>query len=68
MTLNKVVYPAPLGPIKTVIEPFSICIVALLTAVNPPKFFCTLLIFNIIDLFFYNCNEDQYLITNQMKS
>jgi hypothetical protein len=37
ITLNKVVFPAPLGPIKPVIDPSSISKVEPSTARNPPK-------------------------------
>ena len=38
MILKSVVLPAPFGPIKPVILPFSTSIVALSTALIPPKF------------------------------
>ena len=38
IVLNKVVLPAPFGPISPVIEPLVTCIEALLTAFKPPKF------------------------------
>ena len=37
ITLNRVVFPAPLGPIRPVIVPLSISRVAPSTAWNPPK-------------------------------
>ena len=37
ITLNNVVFPAPLGPIKPVIDPSSISIEDPSTARNPPK-------------------------------
>ena len=45
--LNNVVFPAPLGPMRPVIFPVSICMLALSTALMPPKFTETSFIFNI---------------------
>ena len=39
ITLNKVVFPAPLGPISPVIDPFLISKEAPSTAQKPPKYF-----------------------------
>jgi len=39
ITLNNVVFPAPFGPIKPVIDPLLISKEAPSTAQNPPKYF-----------------------------
>ena len=46
--LNNVVFPAPFGPIKPVIEPISTFIDALWTAFKPPKNLLTLFISSIM--------------------
>ena len=65
IVLNSVVLPAPFGPINPVIEPFSIFIEALLTALNPPKFLLIFLISNINFLIFYYYNLYQCLVISQ---
>ena len=48
IVLNNVVFPAPFGPIKPVMEPISTFIDALWTAFNPPKNLLTLFISSIM--------------------